>query len=124
MGYISDETTDNKGGNIMTNEYMKERFFKLKKDIKMAISEAERLLITIELNNITSIEPKANTQNKYWLNIRLNDGFTYYTRHFNKDAYTIFLDILPLDKHSKMKDPIVFDGLLNDVDCTQKVFKR
>lgn len=108
----------------MTNEYMKERFFKLKKDIKMAISEAERLLITIEWDNITLIEPKANTQNKYWLNIRLNNGSTYYTKKFGKDAYKIFLDILPLDKHPKMQDPIVSDELLSDVDCTQKVFKR
>ena len=108
---------------LENNHYYKEKASQLFKDTEKATKEVKRLLDTIKLEDIEHIKHNANTQNTHNYYITLTDNAAYCTDKMNKQAFEAFNNLLPLNKHEKMQNPIVTKGLLQDVENPDKVFK-
>ena len=108
---------------LRNDRYYFEKAKQFKKDSMLASDEVKRLLNTIKLEDIHLIEQKANTQGRKWINITLTDDKMYYTERMNKEAYQIFMELLPLDKHEKLEEPTITKGLLQAIENPDKVFK-
>ncbi|MCK9471257.1 MAG: hypothetical protein M0Q88_05850 [Bacilli bacterium] len=111
---------------LKNNHFYQEKANQLYKDTVTATKEVKRLLDAIKLEEISLIKSGGSfTSSGVRSHYIIEYGeLTYITKSMNNQAFKIFNDLLPLDKHEKMAEPIITKGLLQDVENPDKVFKK
>ena len=95
----------------MFNEEDRQKSMRREANVLAVATEAERLLNTISLNKITLVETSNDLHGNYWLTVTLKDGSFYYSKRLNKEVYKLFIEILPLNEHPKIKNQLLQNTL-------------
>lgn len=115
---------------LKNKRYYLEKTNKCKENSKIVTTEVERFLNTVEFEEIERIQHDINSYNKHSYHVVLSDKFdgynnkTYSTKKMSKEAFEMFNEVLPLNKHERIDEPLITKGLLDEAKDPHKIFKK